>query len=182
MKLSLILLVAPLVALLSCSSSVDAAAAVCEGTCEIALEKACTEVQATLEFKGDCCTLKETDGECFMVTTGSCQYKGQGESELDCTEDEDGNLACVPGYTVYTAQTDDECPTSEFDVPEWVDDESGEAAAPAEDDGEAAAPAEDGEAASSPEQELIDLTSAAVLGNVWQFSVGAALVLLAWIV
>jgi hypothetical protein len=100
------------------SNHVDAAAAMCEGICEIDLGRDCAAAVVELEFSGDCCALKEVEGVCFMVTTESCQYKIMGASDTNCVTDPDGvTVGCVLSYTVYTSLSDDPCPQSEFALP-----------------------------------------------------------------
>ena len=102
-------------------STINGAAVQCEAICEIGLDMDCASAQETLEFQGECCALEEVDGECFMISTKSCQFKAQGANATSCYYDEFGQpVACLPAYTVYFAQSDEPCPESDFVVPQWT--------------------------------------------------------------
>jgi hypothetical protein len=109
---------------------VDSAAVACEGICEVPLPGTCEEVLDEFEFSGDCCSLQEEDdGNCTLVTTTQCYFQVQGDT--GCETLPDGSVACVVPGTDLTANSDEECPESDFEVLMMDDDSNSTSTAPA---------------------------------------------------
>ena len=141
------------------------------GICEIELGMNCTAAVDLYEFEGDCCTVKEMEGECFMVTTSDCYYQVKGAT--GCTTDEDGNTACVVPGTQWSAVSNETCPESEFEIPMNVTDMEEEP----EDEGEEEEPEDEVKGEAKDEEEASEESAAARL-LFGSFTAGSILVAL----
>ena len=69
-----------------------------------------------------CCSFQEVGGNCTITTTSNCQYDTKAKYNCTMTDPETGeDIPCpLVGPTMFSAfnATTDECPPSEFDVPE----------------------------------------------------------------
>ena len=96
----------------------NAAAMLCEDFCnfELGANVSCTEAIETMEFSGDCCSLKEVDGVCTLLTNSDgCYFQ---EKDADGAQyDENGNVIgyLIPGTELFGQEG--LCPESDFNIP-----------------------------------------------------------------
>ena len=72
--------------------------------------------------KTSCCSFREVDGNCIITTTTNCQYDIKEKYNCAMTDPDTGDEIPCPlvGPTMFSATdaTTEDCPPSEFEVPE----------------------------------------------------------------